>query len=457
MLIHTSVRVSVHESFKPVLESELARFRKHLHSREPGLLIELEDQWNEETARVPADALGEAGVEFGAMLKQLDQVADQVRVVLDNSRSEDRLDYTGDPVVAIAVGGNTLSRGLTLEGLMVSYFVRSVSAYDTLLQMGRWFGFRDGYADLPRIWMTDELRQWFRHIAGVEAEMRQDIDRYMTGDETPMTLAVRIRSHPALRITAAAKMQDAVKDGTAFGGRRVQTRYFRTADENWLLENERATRLLVERLACSGGPEPVGTSLVWRDTPVENILAFLTRYRFHEDSLESDAGLLDSYIRRRNERGTLLHWNVAIMGSARAGVGELDLGHGISAMRVIRSKIATSAIERADIKTLMSRRDAGVDLAELPAGTPSEDIIFRARNDQLPGHGLLTIYVIDAKSEPQVKDREPLDAVSDVIGAGFVFPQPEKDEGVFYKADLSRVTIDDGYIEEEDLSVLEEE
>src|SRR6187401_685399 len=97
---------------------------------------------------------------------------------MDNSRSRERLSYIGQPVVAIAVGGNTLSRGLTLEGLVVSFFIRSTSAYDTLLQMGRWFGYRFGYADLPRIWMTDEMRKWFRHLAMVEAEMRRDIRRY---------------------------------------------------------------------------------------------------------------------------------------------------------------------------------------------------------------------------------------------------------------------------------------
>ncbi len=103
---------------------------------------------------------------------------------MDNSGSKDRLDYENGPVVAIAVGGNTLSRGLTLEGLAVSYFVRSVSAYDTLLQMGRWFGFRNGYADLPRIWMTDELRGVVPPPGTVETEMRRDIDVYMAEDET---------------------------------------------------------------------------------------------------------------------------------------------------------------------------------------------------------------------------------------------------------------------------------
>ena len=74
---------------------------------------------------------------------------------------EERLDYTQGPGVFIVVGGNILSRGLTLEGLVTSFFIRTSSAYDTLLQMGRWFGYRRGYGDLPRIWMTDELKGYF--------------------------------------------------------------------------------------------------------------------------------------------------------------------------------------------------------------------------------------------------------------------------------------------------------
>src|SRR3954469_7252539 len=151
-----------------------------------------------ETARVPAEDFGETKVPFDELAPQLSGVLDSCRIIMDNSSSEDRLDYENGPVVAIAVGGNTLSRGLTLEGLSVSYFVRAVSAYDTLLQMGRWFGFRNGYADLPRIWMTDELVGWFRHLAIVEAEIRKDIDRYLTEDKNPLTFAVRIRTHPKM-------------------------------------------------------------------------------------------------------------------------------------------------------------------------------------------------------------------------------------------------------------------
>ena len=107
-------------------------------------------------------------------------VADAVEVITDNSRTpnDERLNFDDDnPRVIVAVGGNTLSRGLTLEGLAVSFFVRTASAYDTLLQMGRWFGYRNGYADLTRIWITDEMQGWFHHLATVEQEIRFDIER----------------------------------------------------------------------------------------------------------------------------------------------------------------------------------------------------------------------------------------------------------------------------------------
>ena len=90
----------------------------------------------------------------------------------------------------VVVGGNRLSRGLTLEGLLVSYYVRSARNYDTLMQMGRWFGFREGYADLTRIDTTEQLEQWFRDLAMVELEVRDDIARYDHEGLTPLEFGV---------------------------------------------------------------------------------------------------------------------------------------------------------------------------------------------------------------------------------------------------------------------------
>ena len=87
----------------------------------------------------------------------------------------------------IAVGGNSLSRGLTLEGLCVSYFYRNTQMYDSLLQMGRWFGYRDGYGDLCRIWMTDEAINWYAHISEATDELRAEIRRMQLSKLKPIT------------------------------------------------------------------------------------------------------------------------------------------------------------------------------------------------------------------------------------------------------------------------------
>src|SRR5690606_38805421 len=111
-----------HNSFRTPLE----RLRDNLRTRldDPGVLRKLRQLWDYETSRVPAGDFGEVKVEFDELLPELPEVLENCRVVMDNSTSEDRLDYENGPVTAIAVGGNTLSRGLTLEGLSVSYFVR---------------------------------------------------------------------------------------------------------------------------------------------------------------------------------------------------------------------------------------------------------------------------------------------------------------------------------------------
>ncbi|MFF5971754.1 Z1 domain-containing protein [Streptomyces sp. NPDC012769] len=453
MLIHTSVNTTVHDSFRAPLE----HLRDHtaLSLSDNALLLRLRDLWDKETTRVPAEEFGETKVTFDELLPELPEVLKSCRIIMDNSNSEDRLDYENGPVTAIAVGGNTLSRGLTLEGLSVSYFVRAVSAYDTLLQMGRWFGFRNGYADLPRIWMTDELAEWFRHLATVETEMRRDIDIYMTEDETPLTFAVRLRTHPNLRVTAAAKMRDAVTAASSYGGKRVQTHYFHT-DGDWLRGNINAARALVgaslanavavERRLAEG-------RFVYRDVPYDLVLDFLSTYKFHEHSPENDADLLTGYIRKRVAAGSLRRWNIAIVGNPRGE--EFTFAPGVSVGRNVRARLAVPnpTPGLADIKTLMSRRDAAVDLAGDVSNLTEKGIMDR-RRVELPDTGLLVLYPIDKVSAPSPSKlkREPLNAEEHVIGVGLVFPAPVQDSTVekYISADLSNIRLED-----EDYSILD--
>ncbi|WP_062378845.1 Z1 domain-containing protein [Demequina pelophila] len=454
MLIHTSVNTSVHNSFREPLQAFLDGAKACIDA--PETRSALSRLWAEETSMVDAPEFGESAVPFDDLYEHLPSVIEDCSVIMDNSSSDDRLDYDSGPVVAIAVGGNTLSRGLTLEGLSVSYFVRSASAYDTLLQMGRWFGFRHGYADLPRIWMTEELNRWFRHLATVEYEMRRDIDSYMTEDRTPLDFAVRLRTHPALRVTAAAKMRDAVTAASSYGKKRVQTHYF-DLNEDWLQRNVEAADSLVAA-ALDGGtvPEQAGNGRVLlRDVDYSHIVEFLTQYQFHDEWTEATPDLLRAYIERRVQRaGSLKKWNVALIGNpVKDAASSYTFGDRVTVGRVTRARLKNSTV--ADIKTLMSRRDAAIDLKKKATGL-KEDQIFELRRSELPEHGLLTLYPIDRVSKPEVrneKSREPLDAPVDVIGAGFVFPAPVGEDSEvkgYVSADLSNV-----YIEDEDLTAVD--
>ncbi|MFB7616005.1 Z1 domain-containing protein [Kitasatospora sp. NPDC056181] len=467
MLVHTSVSTVVHESFKTPLESLRAEVAALVEHGDEAMLDELRVMWRGETERVAADEFGEDVTSFDELLKHLPAVLAECRVILDNSTSVERLDYENGPVTAIAVGGNTLSRGLTLEGLVVSYFVRGASTYDTLLQMGRWFGFRKGYADLPRVWMTDDLRDWFRHIATVESEMRRDIDRYLVEDETPLTFAVRLRSHPKLRITAVSKMRDAIRSSSSYGGQRIQTRYFHTHDAEWLRGNQAAAAALLddalrldgarhEDLATRGRP---GRHLL-RNVSHGSILKFLERYRFHEKSMDCDTRLISEYIARRTRSGnggSLRRWNVAVVGTAPTGSADTsyEFVPGIAVDRIVRARQRTADPVAADIKTLMNPSDPGIDL-DLGAWAGqkiTEEMLKQARQAQSPDTGLLVLYPIDRISPTRRRERLPLDAVDHVIGVGMVFPVPRGEDTrvEWFSADLSGVVPDD------DLDVLPEE
>ena len=125
---------------------------------------------------------------------QLLESVSAIRVAEINSRSSDSLRYVDEAEAGlnvIAVGGMSLSRGLTLEGLVVSYFLRRSLMYDTLFQMGRWFGYRDGYEDLCRIWMPEQAQGWYQHVAESIDELRDELVRMERVGATPATLGLR--------------------------------------------------------------------------------------------------------------------------------------------------------------------------------------------------------------------------------------------------------------------------
>ena len=140
-------------------------------------------------------------------------LANNFRIFLVNSRSDEALDYKkyeaeGAGLTAVAVGGLSLSRGLTIEGLCVSYMYRNTRMYDTLMQMGRWFGYRPDYEDLCRIHLSEDSINWYAHIASASEELRQQIKRMRRDKLSPVEFGLYVMAHPdRLLVTAANKMR----------------------------------------------------------------------------------------------------------------------------------------------------------------------------------------------------------------------------------------------------------
>ena len=182
--------------------------------------------------------------------ESLASVCGDISVRKINGTAKDVLDYAdneGTGLKLIAIGGDKLARGLTLEGLTTSYFLRASKMYDTLMQMGRWFGYRPGYLDLCRLYTTPELIEWFGHIADASEELRRDFDLMAQSGSTPMEYGLRVQSHPSLMVTSQVKMRAARNLMISFSGESVETVTFRI-DSQTVNRNFHALQTLLSQL-----------------------------------------------------------------------------------------------------------------------------------------------------------------------------------------------------------------
>ena len=245
-----------------------------------------------------------------------------VNVVEVNSRAPGSLNYPDhgtSGLNVIAVGGFSLSRGLTLEGLIISYFLRNSMMYDTLMQMCRWFGYRSGYEDLCRIWMAEEAEGWYAHIADSIEELRDELRRMEAANATPEQFGLKVRSHPdTLIVTARNKMGSGQKLVVSVG---LANRFIETAvlrrDESSLRANRRAAIALAANLraadmAPESGERVDGGRLV-KSAPVSAVLRFLSAFQNHEGSHLTDTDPVRRYI---DERSTdeLKNWDILFAG-----------------------------------------------------------------------------------------------------------------------------------------------
>lgn len=435
MLVHASPFVAQHTKLAEKINRWIADNGPGISAASGEVWNRLNDVWREEIGRVPLQCSGENTLTPGDLAPQFLEVMEVLEVAVENGESIERLDYTSEAKTYIVVGGSVLARGLTLEGLSVSFFLRTSQQYDTLLQMGRWFGYRFGYADLPRLWTTGDLALNFRALSRIEDEIREDIALYREHKgATPLDLAVRVRQIPGLAITSKAKMKNAYRTSVSFEGKHVQTIRFDHLNERIVSGNWMAAASFLDSSDVKNRFDE--EKKLFFDVPLAAVRKFLREYEICEQHMDLRREMLLEYLDKAAE--PLALWNVAVIGTESGRLSAKDLGFLGAVSLNRRSKLAESN-EYADIKALMSKRDILVDTEDQNANGSWAELKQR----RLP-KPLLLLYPIEAESKPATRSprngaaptRVALDAVDDLIGIGIVFPGSLDRSGGYFSVEL---------------------
>lgn len=344
---------------------------------------------------------------------QLFKAVQKIAVKSINGSSNDTLTYydnKDEGISVIAIGGDKLSRGLTLEGLSISYFLRASKMYDTLMQMGRWFGYRSGYVDLCRLFTSSELNEWYRHITLASEELREEFSYLYEVGGTPEDYALRVRNHPGvLQITSLSKMRYANTVEVSWAGRLVET-YQLLKDK----ENRHANFVDVDTLLCNLGDfELKGKNYLWRNVSLEKIIVFFENYRLPASMVKVNLGAITEYIKQVNNSGELSDWNVVLMNKPTGEKvlehdGYLSNGLGFNYFLRVPSNDSTDNYLLRKNHILGNPRDEFIDLDEskLTAALEETNQKLKDRNQSYPSpklvrekyrdvkHPLLIIYPI---------------------------------------------------------------
>lgn len=417
MLVHVTRFTLVQDQVARLIEEELADIRRQLEFPGTGgdaeeRLRQLWDSDFDANASKIRELLPDHDLPeliWDQVRQQLFDATKRMTVRRINGSAKDALDYTDHPLglSVIAVGGDKLSRGLTLEGLSVSYFVRTSRMYDTLMQMGRWFGYRPRYADLCRLYTSPDLVDWYRHIATATAELREEFDLMFANGENPLQFGNRVRTHPdGMLITAANKMRSGASVRAGFSGTISETVSFDicSAEHNLNVFSE----------FLEGLPRITGNGrFVWTDVDGGRVAELMGSLETSRDSWKANSRAISDYVTNRVGAGRLKKWTIALIANGRSKVPARIGPYGV--ILTERENHMPGDREKVTIGRLVSPRDETIDFSQdqidkamtatiaawQRKSPPKRDQPKSAsgpfiRRQRSPDHGLLLIYPIDA-------------------------------------------------------------
>ena len=321
MLINVSRFTDVQSHIKLLVHEYVDELRRSIINHYA--LDELQALKNKEIKSLKATFDKEfSGIEFDWKTVQLTlkrAVSPIKTIEVNASKNSEPLDYSKENYPKgrsiIAVGGLSLSRGLTLEGLTVSYFIRNTQMYDTLMQMGRWFGYREGFAELCRLYMPCEAISWYEHISDVTEELRDEFKRMENAKLTPEEFGLCVRSHPeSLIVTARNKMRsgtDVLRQISLFG-RHVETTVLGSS-ASFLISNKKALdSLIVDLLQTRSLVETSGNNYLFQNIDDDTVKRFIDSYSNHPASIMTEPKPILDYIGKIN-----CYWDVQLISNSK--------------------------------------------------------------------------------------------------------------------------------------------
>lgn len=472
MLVHVTrynhVQSAVHRQISEHVQGMRQRIGRRI-GHEP-ILERLRELWDSDflpvTREIRATALSdvpEHDADWNGIVAVLGDVVHDIDVRMINGTAKDILDYEENKskgLRVIAIGGDKLARGLTLEGLCTSYFLRASRMYDTLMQMGRWFGYRPSYLDLCRLYTSPDLIRWFRHISDAAMELREEFDLMANSGATPREYGLKVQSHAELLVTSQVKMRSARTLKLSFSGQLMQTVSLPRALLT-LQDNLRAASNLIGALGQTAEEDPERlfgsvrlqwSGYLWRSVSSSHIVDFLESYRTTGTAHRVDSARLAEFVQKMAVSGELTQWSVALLGLKTGR--SCEVAPGVSVKMVTRTGDRQFE-DRYAIGVLTDPKDESIDLdgarwkaaLDLTASTwekagksgrpevPSGPAIRRVRGLGAPGvparpeQGLLILYVLD----PKEAGLDLAENTPGIVAFGLSFPASNSRVQVDYK------------------------
>ena len=504
MLIHASRFVIWQDRISKLVDNELKFYQKQIEFNQGSLMKDLEEIWRKDFIPTTSQVIEASHIYKDPQINAIDWEdvkkeiypaisKMEVRAVHGDKRIEQLshqnispIDYfyseqQGKYLSVIAVGGDKLSRGLTLEGLTISYYLRAAKMYDTLMQMGRWFGYRPGYADLCRIFTSKELIDWYKHITIASEEMRRDFDYMFLLKKTPREFGLKVRTHTGvLKITSPLKFKYHKIMQLSYSGELEQTYQFKI-DNNIFNKN---FQTIVELISDLGKPltklpnsKNNLQKFVWfGENNYHLITSFLLKYKIGEEVI--DISKMVDYINAQIKNQNLTNWTIALINNStpkdkfhfpgiteeigltnRTNVNIDDTTYEIAKYNITdhRHELIDLSDTEIDVALEATKNDYDledqdkIEKREYPM-IPSRKRIKWIRKDT---NGFLFIYPLNQNIEtkaPDTKEVVTLKVISEkpIIGIAISFPEIDDDKKIEYAVNLQFKSKDLDYDDELD-------